>query len=92
MIAGNLYRLFASCINTISKSIKRMCTCTLIHPFIAKGESISFQIMLISCERNSHFLVDKTMYQVTVPTFEAISFCDCIYIYVCVCVHTSDAF
>lgn len=94
MIAGDLYRLFASYINTISKSIERICTCTLIHPFIAKEESIFFQIMLISCERNPHLLVDKTVYQVTVPTFEAISFSDCIYmyIYVFICVHISDTF
>lgn len=86
MIAGNLYRPFASYTNTISKAIERICTCALIHPFIGKGESVFFQIMLISCERNPHLLVDKTMYQVTVSTFEAISFCDCMYIYIYVCI------
>lgn len=73
------------------KPFEKICTCALIHPFITKRESIIFQIMLISCERNPHLLVDKTMYQVTVPTFEAISFVT-VYIYICVCVHTSYTF
>ena len=47
---------------------------SFIYLFITKGESIFFQIMLISCESSPHLLVEltKTMYQVIVSTFEVI--------------------
>lgn len=74
MIADNLYTYFSSYTNIISEPLERIFMSSFIYLFITKGESIFFQIMLISCERSPHLLVEltKTIYQVIVSTFEVI--------------------